>query len=108
MTELIFILGFITVIILSTTAVLNLGNVSGLRSYRGAGIFFIFIGSWIAGWLSGQLFIPLSILTPVIIQVISLYTIARLSIVKSLIISLVYTLATTAVVLLLSHLTFGS
>ena len=107
MTELVFLLGFFTIIILATIAALNLGNISGLRSYRGAAIVGAFVGSWIVGWLAGQLFIPLSIVAPIVIQVLVLCVIGKLTVAKSLIISVIYTLATTVVVLLLSRLMLG-
>ncbi len=107
MNELTYLGIIFAVICITAVAVLRSGKVKGLRSFRGALLLLLMIGSWGVGWFASLLFVPLGIACIVLIQTLALRYVAKLTTVKSVLLSAAYTLFVATFSVLLSILAFG-
>lgn len=90
MQETMYFIIAVTIIVLTTLGTLKLGKIQGLRSRRGVALGLLMAGSWVFGWVFSQLFIPLGIIVPFIIQVLALTYVAKLPVLRAVIITVLY------------------
>lgn len=107
MNELVYLGTIFVVICITALAVLRSGKVKDLRSFRGALILLLMIGSWGVGWFAGLIFVPLGIASVILIQILALKLVAKVPFTKALLLSAAYTLFVATFSVLLSIVAFG-
>lgn len=76
----------------ATYAMLKLAKLKGLRSSRGLAVFLLLILSWLVGQACAYVYVPLAAIIPLLLQVAILVGIARIPLLKSLLVACIYTL----------------
>lgn len=94
MQEIVYSIIIVAFIALTTLGTLKLSKIKGLKSRRGVALSLLLIFSWIFGSVFVQFFVPLGIIVPFIIQILALTYIARLPVLRAVIIAVLYAFST--------------